>query len=76
MKKLIISLILFFAGLSCGIFISDNLINKKKSNELILQEAGEEISLDFASDSDYKKIQFFSHYYIESTKDSIVIYHQ
>ena len=74
MKKRTFIPILFLAGFICGIIITCFLLNEKKSNDLTLHKNGEQISLDFSTNSNSKKIQFFCGYYIESTNDSIIIY--
>lgn len=74
MRKRLFTLLIFLAGLACGITATYFLTNEKKSNGLTLHKNEKQISLDFLSNSNSKKIQFFYGYYIESTNDSITIY--
>ncbi|MDO4169902.1 MAG: hypothetical protein Q4D45_08360 [Lachnospiraceae bacterium] len=66
---------LLILGIFLGYLFHANILNhKQKSNELILQKNGEQITLDFSETLDGNKIQFFNDYFIESTTDSITIY--
>lgn len=74
MKKWNQAIILYLCGLLCGFVLYHLFGLPKKSNELILQKNGEEITLDFSDHTKGTKFQFFSDYYIESTRDEIIIH--
>lgn len=65
---------IFLFGLICGMLTYHCLFAQKKSNGLLLQKNGKQVSLDFSDSAKGTKIQFFDHYYIESTSDSITIH--